>query len=218
MNKRKFQILSLIISIIVMVYLCLSYHGIIRALRLKLYSSEYYINKYPKLPKADKKKVVLVFSINRDEVKDIKPFINSLLDQTVRVDDIALSVNTEDKDILPEELKKVVNTYTYDKNYDDLGTVIPTVLREPETNTKIIVLEPMKIYGEDFVQSIVEKSNENGDKIIHVKNYPNIILIKPSFFSENFCNYETGHNCNQWIEKCCGNEKVVVDYEDILSV
>jgi hypothetical protein len=187
-------------------------------MRLKLYSTEYYVSKYPKLPKADQKRVVLVFSIDKDEIKDIKPFINSLLDQTVRVDDIALSVKEEDKDIVPADLKKVINTYSYDKDYQELGVVIPTVLREPETNTKIIVLEPMKIYGEDFVQTIIEKSNENEDKIIHLKNYPKIMLIKPSFFKENFCNYEKGHNCNQWIEKCCGNEKLIIDYEDILRV
>ena len=106
----------------------------------------------------------------------------------------------------------------YDKNYDDLGTVIPTVLREPETNTKIIVLEPMKIYGEDFVQSIVEKSNENGDKIIHVKNYPNIILIKPSFFSENFCNYDQNYDCLKWLEKENKNGTVVLEYNDIYNL
>ena len=46
------------------------------------------------------------------------------------------------------------------------------------------------MYGKDFIQSIVEKSNENPTKIIQVEGY-DIFLIKPIFFSENFVNDDT---------------------------
>lgn len=218
MNKKKMQILSLIISIILTIYLCLSYYGIIRSMKIRTYPTEYYINNYKKLPKADEKRVVIVFSVNREEVKYIKPFINSLLDQTVRVNDIAVTVPEEDKDIIPQNIQQVVNTYTYDKNYGELGTIIPTILREPENNTKIIIVEPMKIYGEDFIQSIIEKSNENPEKIIYIKDNSNIMLSKPSFFNENFCNYQSGNNSVEWFNKSCDIEKIPFHYEQISKV
>jgi hypothetical protein len=187
-------------------------------MKLKRNPTEYYVNKYSKLPKADKKRVVIVFSVNQDEIGNIKPFINSLLDQTVRVDDIAFTAPVKNKELIPKNLRNVINTYVYDKDYEDLGTIIPTVLREPESNTKIIIVEPNNIYREDFIQTMVEKSNENPDKIIYIKNRPKIMLIKPSFFKEDFCDYKSGNNCNEWFGKCCNNEKISIDYEDIIKV
>jgi hypothetical protein len=213
--KKKMQILSLVISIILTVYLCLSYYGIIRNIKLLTYSTEYYINKYKEVPKTNEKKVVVVFSVNQSEIKFMKPFINSLLDQTVRVDDIGAVIPENQKDIIPKKLQRVVNTYTYDKNYDKLGVIIPTILREPENNTKIIIVEPYKIFGEDFIQSMIEKSNENPEKIIYVKNNRNIMLVKPSFFTENFCNYQEGNNSVEWFNKNCENQEISFEYDQI---
>jgi len=215
MLKRKFQIFSLVLSIFVLIYLYLDYYGYIRMHRLRTRDFEYYINKYKSLPKADKKRVVISFDNPKG---NIKPFINSILDQTVRVDDIGITLNSKEKVNIPENLKKIINIYTYEKDYKDAGNTICSVLREPETDTKIIILNPNKIYGIDFIQSIIEKSNENPDKIMLLGKDENTYLIKPKFFTENFCNYENGYNSMKWLEKQNKNGVVILEYNDIFNL
>ena len=185
MSKKVFQLFSLILSILALIFMIMSHYGIIRQYYLRHKPTEYYVDKYKSLPKADKDRVVVSFPYKND----IKVFLNSILDQTVRVDDIGTTTKNKDLKLSGAE-KKVVNVYTYDKDYNDTGNAICTVLREPETNCKIILLDPTKMYGKDFIQSIVEKSNENPTKIIQVEGY-DIFLIKPIFFSENFVNDDT---------------------------
>jgi hypothetical protein len=215
MFKRKFQLLSLLLSVVALVYLYLEYYGYIRMYKLKNTNCEYYINKYNSLPKADKQRVIITFHRPKG---DIKPFINSILDQTVRVDDIGMTLNSKEKVNIPEQLKKIINIYTYEKDYKDAGIAICSVLREPESDTKIIILNPNKIYGIDFIQSIVEKSNENPDKIVLLGKDKNTYLIKPKFFTENFCNYEEGYDCLKWIEKQNKDGTVVIEYNDMFNL
>lgn len=213
MLKRKFQIFSLLLSIFALIYLYLDYYGYIRLYRLRTRDCEYYINKYKSLPKADKKRVVITFNHPKG---DIKPFINSILDQTVRVDDIGIT-SKEDVNI-PEHLKKIINIYRYEKDYKDAGNAICSVLREPESDTKIIILNPNKIYGIDFIQNIVEKSNENPNKIVLLEKDKNTYLIKPNFFRENFCNYEEEYDCLKWLEKQNKDGVFVLEYNDTFNL
>ena len=77
-------------------------------MNLYIYNPKSYIKKYFDLEKACNKKVVINLSISNPD--KLKPVINSLLDQTVRVDEI--SINTDKK--LPDyikDLNKVVRIY-----------------------------------------------------------------------------------------------------------
>lgn len=215
MNKRLFQIISLIFSILYLLYLFLSYNGITRYISLHVNSVESYINDYPKLEKADKDRVVVCFTANEHEISKLKPFVNSILDQNVKVDDIALTIPYKDIEKVPENLKKVLSIYGYTKNYETAGNLISSVLREPEATTKIIIVEPSMIYGEDFIQKIVEESNNNKDKIIYAnpsKEQKWGILLKPSFFDEKICNYEQGKGFCNWLNECTNVSCKILDY------
>lgn len=203
MSKKPFLYLSLILTIVSMVFLLLSYLGFIRYIRMHTDSKEKYLDNYKNLPKADKKdKVVVCFAL--DEKKDIKPFINSILDQTTRVDDIVLT--TRDRDRYPE-LEKIVSYHTYKKDYGDNANLICSILREPESSTKIILVEPNIVYGQDFIEHMVGVSDTNKDSIIKHKN---AMLIKPAFFDNKICNYKKGET--DWLKKCTNSNTIKDNY------
>jgi hypothetical protein len=68
-----------------------------------------------------------------------------------------------------------------------LEALIPTLLREQDAETKIIVVEPFYVYNETFISEMIEKSKERKNSIIYAKK-GNIIcaaLVKPLFFDES---------------------------------
>jgi len=215
MSKKVLQIISLVLSITGLIYLILAYYGIIRYIKLHVVSTETYINNYTKLPKASKDRVTICFAANPDELGKLKPFINSILDQTVRVDDIALTIPYKDMEKVPENLKKVLSAYGYSKDYDNAGNLVCSVLREPEANTKIIVVEPNMVYGQDFVETMIEESGKNIDKIIYADKSKQPkwgILLQPKFFDDKISNYEKGKGCCPWLEECCQAESEIIEY------
>lgn len=204
--KKIFTIISLILSALSMVYMCLVYFGIIRYMQVHFYSTESYASNYKNLEKADEKnRVVVSFTATPEEMKKLKPFINSLLDQTVKVDEIALSIPYKDMGSVPPWLKKIADVYGYSNDYDDAGGLISSVLREGEEQTKIIVVEPRMVYGKDFIQTMVEESDKHPKSIIYggkSKETRNGVLIKPVFFDVNISQYRKGYGCNLWLNEC----------------
>jgi tetraacyldisaccharide-1-P 4'-kinase len=109
MEKKEKLIFWLVISILFLVYLVLEYIGYVRNLKLRWFSHEYYSKAYSKLEKADSKNKVKVILTSYDPVK-----LNSILDQSVRVDDIILVEKDTEKQkkdfhIIAVELNKEAN-------------------------------------------------------------------------------------------------------------
>ena len=134
-----------------------------------------------------------------------------MLDQSIRVDEIvAISGNKvstgSNGSVLPEEYKKILSFYKHNKNYQgNTGLVVCSILREPDSNTKIILVEYGVIYPDDFIQSMIEKSKENPDQIIYGnkdKNLKGGILIKPGFFTESVTDPKGSLCAKDWIKKC----------------
>lgn len=218
MSKKAIQIISLVLSVLALIYLVMAHYGMLRYIKLHVTPTETYVSDYMKLPKASKDRVTICFSASVTELSKMKPFINSILDQTIRVDDIGLTIPYKDINKVPKNLKKVLSLYGYTKDYDNAGNLVCSVLREPEANTKIIVVEPNMIYGQDFVESMVEESEKNPDKIIYAdkSKLPKWgILLKPKFFDDKISNYEKGQGCCPWLEKCCQAESDIIDYSPI---
>jgi hypothetical protein len=216
MSKKTFQILSLLLSVLSLLYLILNYFGLIRYVILHRSKTEDYISRYPSLPKADKNRVVVCFTISDiKEFDTIKPFINSILDQTVKVDDIAVTLSYKDIDKIPQQYKKIISGYGYNQDYDNAGNLIFSILREPESDTKIIMVDPHVVYGEDFIETILQSSEKNNDKIIYADKNKNIkygVLIKPTFFDEKICQYEKGKGCLNWLTDCCNTDSMSINY------
>ena len=146
--KKEWIIFSVLWSFLSLIFSFLLYFGIIRYLNLYIYKPKSYLKKYFDLEKACNKKVVINLSITNPD--KLKPVINSLLDQTVRVDEIC--INTDKK--LPDYIKDLKNIV---RIYQTQYCTKPCIMRENEDNTIIIFINDDKIYGKDFIQDSIDQ-------------------------------------------------------------
>jgi hypothetical protein len=220
MEKKTILIISLILSILSLLYFVTEYYGCHRYIKLHFDDTEVYLKNYTKLAKAAKDRTIVCFSATPEQMLTMKPFINSILDQTVRVDEIMLIIPYKNMGKVPEKFKKVLSIHGHSKNYDNAANLVCSVLTEPEAKTKIIIVEPNMVYSQDFVENMVEQSEKNPDKIIYGftnKETRYGILVKPEFFDDKISKYEEGcaeKECCPWLDKCtnvshifakCGN-------------
>jgi hypothetical protein len=140
------------------------------------------IENYKNLPKIDNdSKVIISLTLTPESLEKNKKMLNSLLDQTTKVDQIILNIPpTEKKYKIPELYNKIATINELGKNYED--KITPTLLRETDGNVKIIFLDGEYIYGKDFIQTMVEQSDKKPNCIIKSSNS---ILLKPEFFTLN---------------------------------
>ncbi len=205
MSKRPFLILSLLISVLTLVYLIMERKGIIRDWYLHNSNTDTYLKKYNKLTKTDKDKVVVCFSSNPEKLHEIKPFLNSILDQSVKVDEIILNIPYKDMSKIPSSYKNILSVHGYSKDYEDAANLVCSVLTEPEANTKIVLVDPGTLYKQDFIELMLEKSKEFPDKIVYGDKNKNThagILLKPKFFDNKISDYKKGNKCSKWLEEC----------------
>jgi hypothetical protein len=210
MERKTFLFTSLMASIVTLIYLFLVHYGVFRYISLHRNSTELYVKEYAKLPQGDTNRVVVVFPLDIKNMEKLRPFINSILDQTVRVDDIIASLPYSDIASIPADLRKLLTVRGYSKDYDDAGTLINSVLSEPEENTKIILVEPYRVYPQDFIQAIIEKSSDNPRKVVKTK-CGKCTLVKPAFFDEKLSEYKKGSGCEVWLKTCCSAGEILAD-------
>lgn len=190
MKRKTIIILSFISIFLSLIYILLNYFGLLRYIELYVSSTKKYQKKYSSLDKGDPNNRVII-SINTVSTKNLKYVVNSLLDQTVKVDLISINVPSDHEFKIPENLKDSVKVYKCNKNYKDSTCLIPSVLRESNYNTKIITLADNKIYGKDFIEQLIDASIKNSDSIIYTGDKIDInngVLFNINFFDDNFIN------------------------------
>jgi hypothetical protein len=225
MNKRSIIVMTLVSVTISTIILLLSYFGIIRYVILHFLTLEKFTNAYNTLPKADdNSRVVISFTTTPERISKIKPMINSLLDQTVKVDQIALNIPYSCKGRkynIPKEYKNILNIFRSEKDYGEGGKYIPTLLREGENNTKIIYLNDNQIYGKDLIETLVDESNLNPDKIIYTKNNMNAsggVLIKPMFFNCDVINRNNKEFSDTWLKNQNISGAKKISYQETFGI
>lgn len=155
MKKRLFTIISIIFSILFLIYMVITHFELNRLFLLKRNNLEYYINKYSSLPKINKNKVVISIPVeNEEELKKLELTLKSVLDQSVKVDDIVICSNLK----IPKKLSKIFSVYSIKS--EDLKGIIPVFLRERDKDTKIIQLNPKIVYGKYTIADLLEKEND----------------------------------------------------------
>ena len=215
MNKKLLQKISLLVSVLGLLYLILSYYEITRYLNLNFYKTDFYIEKYKKLKKQDNSKVIISFLCEKENFPKLKTFINSILDQSYKIDEIILPVKEEDVKYIPEWLLNIVSLQKYTKDYQETAPLICSLLKERETDTKIIIVNPNKIFSIDFVSSIIEASEESKEKIIFSKH---AYLIKPDFFNcDILSNSEKNVEIQELLKKFSGKEIETIKLSNIYS-
>ena len=170
---------------------------------LRLQSPDTYIENYHKLPKSDSKKVIVVVHINPDKVNTIKPMINSILDQTIKVDRIFLTMLIKNNYKLPEYLEKVLTVLPMGKNYGEgfVNSLIPVLMHEKECDTTILSLVDNIIYGKDFIENILNLAEKTPNTVI-IDKEKNSILIKPEYYDCNILDRDNDYTEKLFLTKC----------------
>lgn len=211
LTKRNLIILSIILSIISGIYIVLSYFGITRCWMLKIQNPDTYIEKYSQLPNINQKRIVLSFTTIPNNLDKIKPMINSILDQTIKVNQIALVTPYHykgQKYNFPQYLNKVANNFPAGKDYGFGTKLIPILLREKECDTIIIAINDNYIYGKDFIEIMVQAVEDNPNTVI-VDNNRSTIVLKPEYFDCDIINRKKDTFDEEWFLNKAKNSKVI---------
>lgn len=180
------MISTIIMTILSLLFIILTYFGITRYITLQLQSPDTYIENYHKLPKSDAKKVNIIIYSDSKNINRLKPMINSILDQTIRVDRIFLVTTDITSDKLPEYLKKIVTILPAAKKYggEFANSLIPMLLNEKNADITIVTLKNNMVYGKDFIETIINMS-EKMPKTAILDNKNNALVVKPNYYDPN---------------------------------
>lgn len=165
-------ILTLIITVVSLVFIVLSYYGIVRLCKLKMRSCDSFAKDYIKLSKADTKSKIIV-SLYGTSIQKLKPTINSIFDQTVRPDQIIISVPEGTNIHLDPYVRdnNLITIHTLSKDYKTCCNLMSPLLREKDGDTIIILANENTVYGADFIESIVEESEKHPNCVVFVSKY-----------------------------------------------
>lgn len=212
MNKRTIIILTIISSVISIGYILLEYFGIKRYLLLRFSNnSDKLIENYHKLQEhKHKNKVIISLYIDENDLDKIRPTINSILDQTIKVNQIILIMkNLNNKEpILPEYLTKIVNVLPIGKDYGKGNNIVPLLFKEKECSTTIIGIDKNVIYGKDFLEIILDE-NENNPNSIILDHNKNAILLKPKHYGCEILKRDTENYNIEWFINNTNNHKII---------
>lgn len=205
--------------IIVLIFLLILFYFIYiynlhRYALLHFTDSDFYINNYSNINKKSVKKVILSLTTTPNRINKIEPMLKSLLDQTIRVDQIALNLplesNSGDEYKIPNNIEKICNIYRSGKDYGPGTKFIPTLLREGDIDTTIILLDDDYIYGKDFIEKLMDYSEKNEDKCI-VSDHA--ILIKPEYIDIDILKSNKKYIDNEWIKKYIKSDIIELPYD-----
>jgi len=201
MSKRNIIIALLILSTILSLSATfLSYFGITRYFGCHVNKCNKFIQNYSKLPKISKGRVVISFSVDPNKLNKLKPFFNSILDQTVKVDLIAMIMPDDGRNInyvIPDYIKDFAVVFHTGRGYGKGTKIIPMLLREKECDTTIITLDENIVYGQDFIYSLIEESKNYPDSVLTDKK-GTFMLSKPEHFDCDVINREKDSLDNDW--------------------
>ena len=164
--------ISVVLTIISLIITVLSYYGIVRYIKL-LYSKDCkcFSESYVKLQRVESPNKVVVSMFTKSRHLDKNMTLKSILDQTVHPDQIIIVTDEKSMEV-PTDLKK--DSIVVLQSAGEIGglSAILTPLRtQKNSDTKIIVVTDGVIYGPDFIESIVEASNNNPGAVIFVQGY-----------------------------------------------
>ena len=219
MEKRTIIIMLIISTLISLSVIILSYFGIIRYIMIKFQSPESFITNYHKLPK-NKEKIILAVSTTPERINKIQPMIISILDQTIKVDQISLILPQkyiEENNTIPNYLTKIVNILPSGKKYGSecCNSLIPMLLHEKECDTIIIALKDNVIYGKDFIEKMLSESENNPDMVLKDQKNKSL-LVKPEHYDCNILDRTNNYFNDDWFMNKAKNK--VINYTENYNI
>ena len=212
MKKKTMIIWTLVGTFLSLAMILLSYFGIVRYLTLHVSGTDKLVENYSKLPKATEGRVVVSVAADPKDFDKLKPVLSSILDQTVKVDQIGVVVPLKNEKNVPEYIKKIANIFPAGKDYGDGTALIPILLKEKECDTIILALSGDVIYGKDFIEKMVDESNSNADTVLRDTKHT-AILVKPEYYGCEILNTQKSKYDHDWFIKQAKKAKTV-DYSE----
>lgn len=210
MNKRTIIIWTIITSLLSLIFILASYYGYIRYLQIRIKPSSDYAEKYKYLPRASKNRTIISFYTPEKNLDKIKPMINSILDQTVRVDQILLPCSYS----IPEYLKTVVSPCPVMKNYGKGTAFVPVLLKEKNADTAIIVLKDGIVYGKDYIETLVTRSEQDFNTVITDQKQDGVLIRPECYDNCNALMSNSGQNLDEkWLVDNAKNV-AVIEYDE----
>lgn len=158
-RKTQFYYVIIVLSILSIIYPVLVYFGFLRLLMLRMKDVNSYQRQYLSLSKADENNKVVIFICVANDGDASHLTLKSLLDQSVRVDEINFLCQANVNKKVPEDLK-YVSYFCMRGNDESLPSLIKEAKKRPrEKNCRILLVENGRIYGKDFVEKMVDGFN-----------------------------------------------------------
>ena len=199
MKKKTIINLTFISVIFTTIYILVSYFGIVRYLLLHKYNCKDYTEQFNKLEQPEDTINIVLYT---DKPNKITPTINSLLDQTIKVNQIKVILPYKNNTNIQKDIKNTVWIQNVKKDRAELNAIVPALLQTENDNDILIIVKDDMIYGKDFVEDMIDAHKKHTDTIIYARqNKPNSgILIKPNFFKNDFVNTKNS-TLRNFIEK-----------------
>jgi hypothetical protein len=194
------------------------YLELLRYIYIHIRSMNSCVNSYRQLPRGDPNKVVVSLTTTPERINSLKPVFKSLLNQSVRVDQIALNLPYKCKGEsynIPSWIYKVANIFKVGKDYGPGTKILPTLLREGERDTKIIYVDDDRIYGYYFIETLLTTSRKNPRSAIYTRGKMDAaggVLVKPSFFDADIINRKIEYYTDNWIYRVIKVPRIKVSF------
>ena len=198
----------------------LVYSGIIRYYKIKYSTIENYelLPEYTKKPKIVNNKVIITISTSIDRLDQVDKVIRSIFEQTVRIDSIYLMIppNSSGETNITNELKTNytklgVHFFPTGKDYGEATDIVAILLQEKQCDTIIIALKDDCIYGDDYIQTLLEESI-NSPKCVLQDSEKTGLLLKPECYG-NDCPIMNNKNkdiyTDEWFYDKANNSKII---------
>ena len=190
---NKYHIL-IILNILILCVILLQYFGIIRYIKLHLNSTEYYIEKFKNLKSYKDNKLSVFVKTDKDNLPKLKPLINSLLDQTIKINELNLIVKIKNESDynnldIPKYISLTSNIIPSYNSEDNLNTLFT---HEKSKNTIVFNLDDKKVYGKDYIEHLLSEYNCDDDYMVRcdndmiIQNSDNIDNVKKVNYNENY--------------------------------
>ena len=166
-DKKVSKTLVMIVVIVIVVLLFLWLLEIPRYSGMDKQDVKHLASVYRQKPRASSDKVVVTLTTIPSRIEYLAPTIASLLDQSVRVDEISLNIPRRSrkghKYILPKWFEDVgvLKVHRVPKDLGPGTKILPTLKRE-QKDTIIIAVDDDNIYASTMIQRLVEEFEHYG--------------------------------------------------------
>jgi len=191
MSKISGIVIIIVIIVIILIILLISASAPTQAVRyinLKNPNLEKLENNFQQLPKSTSARVVVSLTTIPDRIEFMKPTIASILDQSVKVDEIAINIPLVSRKGLTYEIPtwmqnmKSITIHRIQNDHGPATKLLPTLERE-NPDTRIIVVDDDVVYNSDTVKILLDTFDKN-NQTAAITNF-GILLQKNSELPTN---------------------------------